>query len=46
MGAALEDRGCFDFKIFVKDKGSGKTLAEINWSNRIDVPTPGKRGIW
>ena len=41
--------GYFDFKTFVKQKTGGlaaNTLAEINWSMRIDVPTPGKGGSW
>lgn len=46
MGAAAGRTGYFDFKTFVKDKATDKTLAEINWSMRIDVPTPGKGGFW
>jgi hypothetical protein len=46
MGAAAGRTGYFDFKTFVKDKATDKTLAAINWSMRIDVPTPGKGGFW
>ena len=46
MGAAVGNSGYFDFKTFVKQRFTEKILAEINWSMRIDVPTPGQGGLW
>ncbi len=46
MGAAVGDGGYFDFKTFVNDKATNKTVAEINWSMMINVPVPGKGGTW
>lgn len=46
MGAALGRGGYFDFKTFVKNRATDKIIREINWSMRIDVPTPGKGGFW
>jgi hypothetical protein len=46
MGAAQGRTGYFNFRTFVMDVASNKTIREINWSIRIDVPTPGKGGLW
>lgn len=46
MGAAAGRTGYFDFRTFVNDRATGKTIRVINWSMRIDVATPGKGGFW
>jgi hypothetical protein len=46
VGDALGKSGFFDYKTSVADAASAKTLAEINWHMRIDIPTPGKGGSW
>jgi hypothetical protein len=38
--------GYFDFQTFVKDRATGAVVKAINWSMRIDVPTPGSGGKW
>ncbi len=44
MGAARGRTGYFDFKTFIQDRTTLKIIQEINWSMRIDVPTPGTGG--
>jgi len=47
MGDILGGPGYFQFRTRVVKKDSSlTTLAEINWWMRIDVPNPGKGGLW
>ena len=45
-GAAVARSGYFDYRTFVMDRATGTVVKMINWSMRIDVPTPGKGGSW
>lgn len=45
-GSAGDGRGYFDFHTFVVKRDAFTVLAEIFWSMRIDVPNPGKGGMW
>jgi hypothetical protein len=46
MGAYDGGSGYFEWKTHVVRRNGFDVLAEILWWMRIDVPNPGKGGIW